>query len=65
MINPVTQSFVATNVSNKKVEQDKDTRTNEAAKVEDKKVKIAQQLEKGEYKFDLKATAQAVADALL
>ena len=65
MINPVTQSFVATNVSNKKVEQDKDTRTNEAAKVEDKKVKIAQQLEKGEYKFDLKATSQAVADALL
>ena len=65
MINPVTQSFIATNVSNKKVEQDKDTRTNEAAKVEDKKVKIAQQLEKGEYKFDLKATAQAVADALL
>ena len=38
---------------------------NEATKVEDKKVKIAKQLENGEYKLDLKATAQAVTDALL
>lgn len=64
MINPVTQSFVA-NVASKQVEQNKETKTNEATKVEDKKVKIAKQLENGEYKLDLKATAQAVTDALL
>ena len=64
MINPVTQSFVA-NVASKQVEQNKETKANEATKVEDKKVKIAKQLENGEYKLDLKATAQAVADALL
>lgn len=64
MINPVTQSFVA-NVTSKQVEQNKETKANEATKVEDKKVKIAKQLENGEYKLDLKATAQAVTDALL
>ena len=64
MINPVTQSFVA-NVASKQVDQNKDTKANEATKVEDKKVKIAKQLENGEYKLDLKATAQAVTDALL
>lgn len=64
MINPVTQSFVA-NVASKQVEQNKETKANEATKVEDKKVKIAKQLENGEYKLDLKATAQAVIDALL
>ncbi|GEM_PF-4212064 len=64
MINPVTQSFVA-NVASKQVEQNKETKANEATKVEDKKVKIAKQLENGEYKLDLKATAQAVTDALL
>ena len=64
MINPVTQSFVA-NVASKQVEQNKETKANEATKVEDKKVKIAKQLENGEYKIDLKATAQAVTDALL
>lgn len=63
MINPVTQSFVA-NVASKQVEQNKETKANEATKVEDKKVKIAKQLENGEYKLDLKATAQAVTDAL-
>ena len=47
------------------VEQNKETKANEATKVEDKKVKIAKQLENGEYKLDLKATAQAVTDALL
>ena len=64
MINPVTQSFVA-NVASKQVEQNKETKANEATKVEDKKVKIAKQLENGEYKLDLKAIAQAVTDALL
>lgn len=64
MINPVTQSFVA-NVASKQVEQNKETKANEATKVEDKKVKIAKHLENGEYKLDLKATAQAVTDALL
>lgn len=64
MINPVTQSFVA-NVASKQVEQNKETKASEATKVEDKKVKIAKQLENGEYKLDLKATAQAVTDALL
>lgn len=64
MINPVTQSFVA-NVASKQVEQNKETKANGATKVEDKKVKIAKQLENGEYKLDLKATAQAVTDALL
>lgn len=64
MINPITQSFVA-NVASKQVEQNKETKANEATKVEDKKVKIAKQLENGEYKLDLKATAQAVTDALL
>lgn len=64
MINPVTQSFVA-NVASKQVEQNKETKANEATKVEDKKVKIAKQLENGEYKLDLKAAAQAVTDALL
>lgn len=64
MINPVTQSFVA-NVASKQVEQNKETKANEATKVEDKKVKIAKQLENGEYKLDLKATAQAVTDTLL
>lgn len=64
MINPVTQSFVA-NVASKQVEQNKETKANETTKVEDKKVKIAKQLENGEYKLDLKATAQAVTDALL
>ena len=64
MMNPVTQSFVA-NVASKQVEQNKETKANEATKVEDKKVKIAKQLENGEYKLDLKATAQAVTDALL
>lgn len=64
MINPVTQSFVA-NVASKQVEQNKETKANEATKVEDKKVKIAKQLENGEYKLDLKATARAVTDALL
>lgn len=64
MINPVTQSFMA-NVASKQVEQNKETKANEATKVEDKKVKIAKQLENGEYKLDLKATAQAVTDALL
>lgn len=64
MINPVTQSFVA-NVASKQVEQNKETKANEATKVEDKKVKIAKQLENDEYKLDLKATAQAVTDALL
>ena len=64
MINPVTQSFVA-NFASKQVEQNKETKANEATKVEDKKVKIAKQLENGEYKLDLKATAQAVTDALL
>lgn len=64
MINPVTQSFVA-NVASKQVEQNKEAKANEATKVEDKKVKIAKQLENGEYKLDLKATAQAVTDALL
>lgn len=64
MIDPVTQSFVA-NVASKQVEQNKETKANEATKVEDKKVKIAKQLENGEYKLDLKATAQAVTDALL
>lgn len=64
MINPVTQSFVATSVGSK-VEQNKETKANETTKVEDKKVKIAQQLESGEYKLDLKATAEAVTDALM
>ncbi len=64
MISPVTQSFVATSVGSK-VEQNKETKSNEATKVEDKKVKISQQLESGDYKLDLKATAQAVTDALL
>ena len=64
MINPVTQSFVA-NVASKQVEQNKETKANEATKVEDKKVKIAKQLENGEYMLDLKAAAQAVTDALL
>ena len=53
------------NVASKQVEQNKETKANEATKVEDKKVKIAKQLENGEYKLDLKATAQAVTDALL
>lgn len=66
MINPITQSFVA-NVIPKKVEQeDKTTKTNEAGKMEDKKVsQIAEQIQKGEYKLNTRATAEAITDSLI
>lgn len=66
MINPITQSFVA-NVTPKKIDQeDKATKTNEAGKVEDKKVsKIAEQIQNGEYELNTKATAEAITDSLL
>lgn len=65
MINPVTQSFVR-NTATKVEQSNKETKTNETEKVEDVKVsKIAKEIEKGEYKLDTKATAEAVTDALL
>ena len=65
MINPVTQSFVKSTTT--KVGQNgKETKTNEVQKVEDERVsKIAKEVEKGEYKLDTKATAEAVTDSLL
>ncbi len=66
MINPIKQSFVA-NVAPKKIEQEgKTNKTNEAGKVEEKKVsQIAEQIQNGEYELDTKATAQAITDSLL
>lgn len=66
MINPITQSFAA-NVAPKKIDQESKTaKANEAGKTEDKKVsQIAEQIQKGEYKLDTKATAEAIADSLL
>ena len=65
MINPVTQGFTS-NVSATKIEQNTQTRTNQSEKVEnDKLSRIADQIKKGEYKLDLKATAQAITDSLL
>lgn len=66
MINPITQSFVA-NVTPKKVEQEsKANKTNEAGKMEEKKVsQIAEQIQKGEYQLNTRATAEAITDSLL
>lgn len=66
MINPITQSFVA-NVTPKKVEQESKTnKTNETGKMEEKKVsQIAEQIQKGEYKLNTRATAEAITDSLL
>lgn len=66
MINPITQSFVA-NVTPKKVEHESKTnKTNEAGKMEEKKVsQIAEQIQKGEYKLNTRATAEAITDSLL
>ncbi len=65
MINPITQSFVKSTTT--KVGQNgKETKANEVQKVEDERVsKIAKEVEKGEYKLDTKATAEAVTDSLL
>lgn len=66
MINPVTQSFSSTVGSKQFDPANREVKTNESVKVEDSRVsKIAEQIERGEYKVDLKATAQAVADALI
>lgn len=64
MISSVKQGFVAstaTSVSG----ANKEAKTNETQKTANDKVsRIAEQIQKGEYKFDLNATAQAVADSL-
>lgn len=66
MINPVTQSFVA-NVAPKKIDQEsKANKTDETGKMEEKKVsQIAEQIQKGEYKLNTRATAEAITDSLL
>ncbi len=66
MINPVTQSFVA-NVAPKTIDQEnKANKANETGKMEEKKLsQIAEQIQKGEYKLNTRATAEAITDALL
>lgn len=65
MINAINQSFVA-NTSNTIAQNNKDLKTNQAQKAEnDKLERIAQQLKNGEYKIDLKATAEAITESLI
>lgn len=65
MINPIQQSYVA-NATLNSTKIDKETKTGETQKMENDKVsKIAEEIKKGTYKIDLKATASAMADSLM
>ncbi len=65
MISSVKQGFVASTASSISG-ANKETKTSETQKTENDKVsRIAEQIKKGEYKFDLNLTAGAVAESLL
>ena len=65
MINPIQQSYVANTTLNAN-KTDKETKTNNTQKTENDKVsKIAEQIKNGTYKIDTKATANAMAEALV
>ena len=67
MINPISQSYTAQTSSILNTNKtDKETKTNQTQKAENERVsKIAEQIKNGEYKIDLKATANFIADSLL
>lgn len=67
MINPISQSYTAQTSSILNTNKtDKETKTNQTQKAENERVsKIAEQIKNGEYKIDLKATANSIADSLL
>lgn len=66
MINSVTTSFVGSLNTNVTQQSNRETKINETQKTENERVaKLAQQIKNGEYKLDMKATAEAIADSLL
>lgn len=65
-VNSVAQSFASTVGSKQFDPANREVKINENIKVEESKAsKIAEQIERGEYKVDLKATAEAITDALI
>lgn len=66
MINGIKTSYVVSTANQSVNANNKESKTNEAQKLDnDKLSRISQQIKSGEYKFDLNATASAIADSLL